>query len=114
MSIASAMACFNSTLVRLEVGIGVLVLDDDARFNSTLVRLEVDVLYRPKIQTRRFNSTLVRLEAIHGWLRCVIPAEFQFHTGSIRRQIGHPSRYIVICFNSTLVRLEVFLLHDRE
>ena len=55
------------------------------RFNSTLVRLKDCtnfIAIRPRLS---FNSTLVRLKDSDGVVYPKRIAEFQFHTGSIKR-----------------------------
>ncbi len=82
----SLFICFNSTLVRLEGGdTSKAPCKVNSGFNSTLVRLEVALTSSTRCTLPSFNSTLVRLEG-HGQPQgfCGV-CEFQFHTGSIRR-----------------------------
>ena len=49
------------------------------------MRSQSDALYKPN-----FNSTLVRLEVLHPANLVGFFQEFQFHSGTIRSQIGTP------------------------
>ena len=77
-------------------------------FNSILVRLKGKAgLASMMSNTSCFNSILVRLKATLNAPTALEYAEFQFHTGSIKSQLGslvHPSTHA--CFNSILVRLK--------
>ncbi len=75
-------------------------------FNSTLVRLKANGEMHQGRWVRRFNSTLVRLKVFDD--PEVETDEFQFHTGSIKRQ-SSPQSIVSnqrTSFNSTLVRLK--------
>ena len=124
-----AKVSFNSTLVRLEAGGIFSVAGHINSFNSTLVRLEVAPIRKTQQHIRSFNSTLVRLEvpslpglkskpfvSIPLWFDWKNPGtseltprcSFQFHFGSIGSSIGGGIQFALPCFNSTLVRLEVY------
>ena len=77
---------FNSTMVRLKVGLNDGMIDKCSSFNSTMVRLKGRLSeMNPSMQTSSFNSTMVRLKVDlpRDFLE-VVPV-FQFHNGSIKR-----------------------------
>ena len=102
---------FNSTMVRLKVFLVVFRRWRSLCFNSTMVRLKVEVKTAGKVVKRSFNSTMVRLK---GKVWGAVDAglfEFQFHNGSIKRQLSREKQELFMCFNSTMVRLKVVRLY---
>ena len=62
-SVVALGSGFNSTMVRLKVGLLDNSQSPKSRFNSTMVRLKVKTNDRSKKGEKRFNSTMVRLKA---------------------------------------------------
>jgi len=73
-----------------------------------MVRLKDSMPIRPRKLKINFNSTMVRLKET-GIARGVLDQnKFQFHYGSVKRELLKDTDVALAYFNSTMVRLKVF------
>ena len=100
-----------------------------SRFNSIVVRLKESAPSKQDLPASGFNSIVVRLKVKYQGDKSTVKAEFQFHSGSIKRNFvvsvrirsqnrfnsivvrlkasgTHVTRPPVPCFNSIVVRLK--------
>ena len=79
--------CFNSILVRLKDVHMAYLKKRAVSFNSILVRLKEKAIPIYLNLLSSFNSILVRLKAHVGASLEIDSSTFQFHTGSIKRNL---------------------------
>ena len=82
------MSGFNSIVVRLKVRMAVDEWLAKQRFNSIVVRLKGWAMTDKARARNGFNSIVVRLKAAEILKASRQSYKFQFHSGSIKRQIA--------------------------
>ena len=92
-------------MVRLKVWDSIEGYSLLSNFNSTMVRLKESCIASPVMPPCYFNSTMVRLKV--SLRHCEYNYyKFQFHYGTIKRELAASTIQKVYNFNSTMVRLK--------
>ena len=90
----------------IEWNIGKSWKTEKKRFNSSMVRLNESDFVRDAIKEKSFNSSMVRLNVVSELLSLLFSG-FQFLYGAIEWKRFTSNNALWICFNSSMVRLNV-------
>ena len=101
-------------MVRLKVSRGANVNFHYSDFNSTMVRLKALQSRCTEKACRHFNSTMVRLKDCPDCYEYDKETKFQFHYGTIKSTGKSFVFSFVVYFNSTMVRLKVWMESRRR
>ena len=107
------LLCFNSIVVRLkEQSLWLPCKWDKTSFNSIVVRLKVRQTFEMEHGRKGFNSIVVRLKVRDTMRDGKLLWQFQFHSGSIKRELQAAARMQdEKRFNSIVVRLKESVRH---